>query len=296
MLTMVFWGGTVISGRMLAGEVSPFSVSFLRFAIATTILFIVLYRRNRGIPPLPRYLLWPVLCLGVTGVFIYNALFFWGLHSVSASRASVIIANNPILIAVLAAIFLKEPMGWTKIIGVLISVCGAVIAISGGDLVALMGGGLGRGDLMIFGCVLSWVTFSLVGKSVVNHIPPLTTISYTSLVGALLLLCPALMEGMVGSIGNYSLLDWTNIGFLGIFGTAIGFVWYYEAIDRIGASRSGLFINFVPISAILMAYFLLGEAISPSLIIGIILVLSGVFITNNGLTYLPRIVHRTDCP
>lgn len=279
-LTMVFWGGTFISGRILAHEVSPFSAAFLRFATASVILLVVLYRRNGRLPAVPGHLFLPIVCLGLTGVFSYNVFFFKGLQSIGASRASVIIANNPVFIALLAALVFREPMGWVKSVGVLVSVSGAVIAISRGDVTGLLSGGLGRGDLMIFACVASWVAFSLIGKSVVAHIPPLTAVSYAALVGAVLLFFPAAMDGMFQAVGNYTMVAWCNIVYLGVFGTALGFVWYYEGIERIGAARAGLFINFVPISAIVMAYFILDEAITGSLLVGTGLVLSGVYLTN----------------
>lgn len=289
MLTMIFWGGTFISGRMLAAQIPPFIAAFLRFAMAAAVLLVVLYRRHGRLPTVPRHLLLPIICLSLTGVFSYNVFFFWGLQTVPASRASVIIANNPVFIAVFAALIFRERLGWIKSLGVLISVTGAVIAISRGDMAGLLSGGFGFGDLMIFLCVISWVAFSLIGKAVVARIPPLTAVSYASTVGALLLLIPAVMDGMFGSIGNYTFLDWGNIAFLGIFGTAIGFVWYYEGIEHIGATRAGLFINFVPISAIIMAFFLLGEPITGSLVIGTVLVLSGVYLTNHGLPHLHQL-------
>ena len=285
MLTMIFWGGTFISGRMLAGQVTPFIAAFLRFAMAAAILLIVLYRRNGRLPAIPGHLLLPIICLGLTGVVSYNVFFFWGLQSVAASRASVIIANNPVFIAIFAALIFRERLGWIKSLGVLISMSGAVIAISRGDMAGLVNGGLGWGDLMIFGCVLSWAAFSLIGKIVVAYIPPLTAIAYAALVGALLLFFPAVMDGMFGALGEYALLDWGNIAYLGVFGTVLGFVWYYEGIERIGATRAALFINFVPINAIIMAFFLLGEPLTWSLLIGTALVLSGVYLTNNGLPY-----------
>jgi drug/metabolite transporter (DMT)-like permease len=288
MLTMIFWGGTFISGRMLAGQVPPFIAAFLRFALAATILLIVLYRQNGRLPAIPGHLVLPIICLGLTGVFSYNVLFFWGLQSVAASRASVIIANNPVFIAMFAALIFQERLGWIKSLGVVISVSGAVIAISRGDLAGLVNGGLGWGDLMIFGCVLSWAAFSLIGKIVVVYIPPLTAISYAALVGALLLFFPAVMNGMFSALGKYALLEWYNIAYLGVFGTALGFVWYYQGIEHIGATRAALFINFVPITAIIMAFFLLGEPMSRSLLIGTALVLSGVYLTNNGLPYYPK--------
>jgi drug/metabolite transporter (DMT)-like permease len=288
-LTMIFWGGTFISGRMLAGHVSPFSAAFLRFVTAATILLIVLYRQNRGFPYVPRRLLLPIFYLSLTGIFSYNILFFWGLQSIDASRASVIIANNPILIAVFASLIFQERLGLIKSLGVPVSVVGAVIAISKGDVAGLLGGAFGWGDVMIFGCVLSWVAFSLIGKTVIAHISPLTAITYASTMGALLLLFPAIMDGVFENFDNYTFHDWGNILFLGIFGTALGFVWYYQGIEYIGATRAGLFINLVPISAIFMAFLLLGEPITVSLLVGTILVLSGVYLTNYGLAHLHKL-------
>ena len=290
LLTMIFWGGTFISGRMLAGHVTPFCAAFLRFATAATVLLVVLYRKNDGLPAVPKPIWLLIPCLSLTGIFSYNVLFFLGLQTVDASRASVIIANNPVFIALLASLVFRERLGVVKSLGIPISVLGAVIAISKGDVAGLFQGGLSWGDLMIFGCVASWVTFSLVGRAVIVHTPPLTAITYAATLGALLLFIPATMDGLFGSIGTYSPIDWGNIGFLGIFGTAFGFVWYYQGIDHIGAVRAGLFINIVPLSAIIMAFFILGEPVTPSLLIGIVLVLSGVYLTNNGLPPFRRVV------
>ena len=233
-----------------------------------------------------------VLCLSLTGVFAYNLFFFWGLKTVEAGRASVIIANNPVFIAFFAGLFFRERLGWIKSMGVPISVTGAVISISRGDVVSLLCGGFGLGDLLIFGCVISWVSFSLIGKRVVTEIPPLVAITYSSAIGALLLFAPAVLSGLFDSLSIYSCADWSWILFLGIFGTALGFVWYYQGIEAIGPTRAGLFINLVPISAIVMAYFVLSEPVTFSLLIGILLVLSGVYLTNNGMPAALRIAFR----
>jgi drug/metabolite transporter (DMT)-like permease len=72
--------------------------------------------------------------------------------------------------------------------------------------------------------------------------------------------------------------------YLGFFGTVIGFVWYYEGIKKIGPMKASLFINFVPISAVVMAFFILDEPITLSLFIGTLLVCSGVYLTNKRFT------------
>jgi drug/metabolite transporter (DMT)-like permease len=68
--------------------------------------------------------------------------------------------------------------------------------------------------------------------------------------------------------------------YLGFFGTVLGFVWYYEGIKKIGPTKAGLFINVVPLSAVVLAFFLLNEPLTLSLLIGAVLVSSGIYLTN----------------
>jgi drug/metabolite transporter (DMT)-like permease len=276
LMTAFFWGGTFISGRMLADSVAPFSAAFFRFLLATVCLYAVVLHRQGTIPTLQRQQVLPVVLLGLTGVFAYNVFFFNGLKLVDAGRASIIIANNPIVISVLSALFFGEKLSSVKAVGILVSVAGAVIAISGGDPLALLAGGIGPGDLFIFGCVISWSAYSLLGKRVMRDLSPLTAVSHSAAVGMLALLVPACMEGMPSAVTGYSPADWINLAYLGWFGTVLGFVWYYEGIRVIGASRASLFINFVPISAIFLAHFILKEPLTPSLLVGGFLVVTGV--------------------
>jgi drug/metabolite transporter (DMT)-like permease len=75
-------------------------------------------------------------------------------------------------------------------------------------------------------------------------------------------------------------VDWLSLFFLAFFGTVVGFVWYYEGIKSIGPTRAGLFINFVPVSAICLAWLLLGEPVTLSLLTGAVFVGTGVYMTN----------------
>ncbi len=276
LLTAIFWGGTFISGRMLAGSVPPSSAAFFRFLIATVCLYTLMIHRQGRIPRLERHQILPVVLLGLTGVFAYNFFFFNGLKQVAAGRASIIIANNPIVISVFSALFFREALSPIKVFGILVSVSGAIAAISDGDPLALFAGGIGLGDLYIFGCVLSWSAYSLLGKRVMRDLSPLTAVSHSAAVGALTLLIPACLEGMPSSLPSYSLTDWSNLIYLGLFGTVLGFVWYYEGIRVIGPSRASLFINFVPLSAIFLAHIILKEPLTPSLLVGALLVIAGV--------------------
>ena len=279
LLTAIFWGGTFVAGRSLAQNVGPFSAAFFRFAIASVFLVFLTWKIEGKLSALKKSQILPVLLLGMTGVFCYNLFFFKGLKLIEAGRAAIIIANNPIFIAIFSAVFFKEKLNAVKTAGIMISVSGAIVAISRGNLAELLQGNIGWGEFYIFLCVASWVVFSLLGKAVMSGLSPLASVTYSSLTGTIMLFIPAFREGLTNCI-HYSMSDWWNIFYLGFFGTVLGFVWFYEGINQIGPTKAGLFINFVPISAILSAYLILDEPLTISLLIGTILVTAGVYLTN----------------
>lgn len=279
-LTAIFWGGTFIAGRHVAQHLSPFVTAFLRFASASVLLLALTWRREGRLPRLPRSQIVPVILLGMTGVFAYNVMFFKGLHLIEASRAALIIATCPAFIAVASGLFLKEPFGPTKVVGIPLSIFGAAVVISEGRLGRVLSGGIGRGELFILTCVLSWTAYSLIGKAVMRRLSPLVSVSYSAAIGAAALAVPAAFDGLVRNLGRATLLDWVSIAYLAVFGTVIGFVWFYEGVSAIGPTRAGLFINFVPIWAVILAFLILAEPVTPSLAVGAVLVLSGVYLTN----------------
>jgi len=277
---MLFWGGTFIAGRSLAGSVPPATAAFLRFAIGSAAL-LLLCRFIDGRLSVPPARLWPSLfLLGLTGVFSYNICFFNGLHYIEAGRASLIIALNPLAITLFATLLFKETLTIRQLCGVLASLVGAIFVISNGHPGSVMAGGFGKGELAILGCVASWATYSLLGRSVLKTLTPLAAVFYSSLTGCLLLLVPALHEGSLRAAADYSLQDLASLVFLGLCGTAIGFTLYYRAIRTIGATRSGVFINLVPFFAILLSWGILGEVIRPAVLSGGVLILVGVTLTN----------------
>ena len=281
LLMALFWGGTFIAGRLLVGEVQAFSAAFLRFAIASIVLLIITLRSHKKIPRVQREQWFPLLLLGLSGVFAYNVFFFRGLQLIEAGRAAVIIANNPIVIAIFAALLFGEKLNLLKIIGIALSVCGAIVVITQGHPTTILHSGIGQGELYIFGCVICWVTYSLVGRATMRSLSPLVAVTYSALIGAILLFPAACLEGMLHQIAGYSLTAWLSLLYLGLCGTVLGFVWYYQGIQKIGSTRAGQFINFVPIAAILLSAWLLDEPLTVSLLSGVFLVSSGVYLTNH---------------
>jgi len=280
LLTAIFWGGTFIAARVVAQNVGPFSASFLRFAIASIFLVFITIRMEGKIPRLKKHQILPIILLGMTGVFAYNFFFFSGLKTVTASRASIVIAMNPIFITIFAYTLFKEKLTRINVIGILLCVSGAIIVISKGNPLGIIQGDLGAGELYILGCVASWVLYSLIGKIAMKDMSPLAAVTYSCLVGGILLFFPACMEGMPGDIAGYGAVEWSGIFYLGFFGSVLGFTWYYQGIKKLGASKASVFINFVPVSAVILAFLILKEKLDLSLITGAIMVIGGAYLTN----------------
>ncbi len=104
---------------------------------------------------------------------------------------------------------------------------------------------------------------------VMRDLSPLISVTYSVLVGAALLFIPAYMQGLMNQISTYPASVWGGLFFLGFFGTVLGFLWFYQGIQHIGPTKAGLFINFVPISAIILSFLILKEPITLSLLVGV---------------------------
>jgi drug/metabolite transporter (DMT)-like permease len=280
LLTALFWGGTFVAGRIVSKNVGHFSIAFLRFLTASLLLLALTWRIEGRLPRLRMPQLVSIILLGLTGVFAYNAMFFKALQTIEASRAALIVASCPVFITIASAIFFRERISLLKALGIVISVVGAIVVVTRGRPREAIEGGVGWGEFFIFCCVLSWVAYSLIGKAAMEDLSPLVAVTCSSVVGTAALAVPALREGLIRNIPAHSATDWLCIVYLGIFGTVVGFVWYYQAIKRIGPVKAGLFINFVPIFGVLLSFLVLRETITLSLAIGAVLVVSGVYLTN----------------
>jgi drug/metabolite transporter (DMT)-like permease len=279
-LATVFWGGTFVAGRGLADVVEPLVAAWLRFTVATVLLLAWLYLTERALPRLSWRQAGAVMLLGATGVVAYNLLFFGGLQTVEAGRAALIVALNPIAIAVFSAWLFDERLRRLQLVGIVLSLAGAMVVIARGDPVDLLHVGIGAGELMLLGCVVSWVLYTLIGRRLLNRLSPLVTVSYASLAGSLVLGLLVVLQGGIDPrlLGDIRVI--AGIGYLAVFGTVLAFVWYYTGVQAIGATRAAQFINLVPVSGVLLGVLVLQEPLTTSLLTGAVLVVVGLVLTN----------------
>jgi drug/metabolite transporter (DMT)-like permease len=279
-MAAIFWGGTFVAGRNLASLLDPEATALLRFVLASVLLLGWMYGKLGHFPiPSPRQAI-ALLLLGLSGVLAYNLFFFHGLQSVEAGRASLIIAANPVGIALASHLLLRERLGLVEALGIVLSVLGAMTVIGRGDIPGLLTGGVGSGEWLLLGCVCSWTAYTLIGRHVLHGMPPLTAVTYSSACGTLMLAAVVLAQGgLDGGIPVHAPV-WLNIVYLSVFGTVLAFVWFYKGVQAIGAARAGQFINLVPISGICFGAWLLDEPLTWSLLVGGLLVLAGLWLAN----------------
>ncbi len=279
--TMIFWGGTFVAGRLLAEELPPITASTFRFITASLMLLSTILIRNKTLPRLSLKQWGAMALLGLTGVFAYNLFFFSGLQTVEAGRASMIIAVNPVLTSILAILLFKERCNFRRGLGMILSVCGALIVISKGQITTLFQGNSGgMGELYMVGCVVSWSAYTLIGKKLLRNIEPLVAVAYSCTTGAVFLSVTALASGDFFEIKNISATGIACIFYFAFFGTTLGFIWFYDGVKKLGAGRAAMYVNLVPVSGILLGTILLGEHLGISLLIGGIFVFTGIYLIN----------------
>lgn len=145
-LPPLFWAGNALVGRAVVGQVPPLALAFWRWVVALALALPFTWREIvTNAPMLRRH--WKVLVgLGVTSVGAYNTLLYLAVQTTTAINATLVGASMPLMILVLAATWLRQPIGWRQIGGILVSLVGLVVVVTHGEPALLLGLRLGAGD------------------------------------------------------------------------------------------------------------------------------------------------------
>ena len=130
----------------------------------------------------------------------------------------------------------------------------------------------------MFGAISSWAAYTIIGRVALKNLTPIAATTYATLWGLAFLACGAASESIDWSAFTWQV--WASIVYLGAFGTVIAFIWYYEGVKALGPSRTAVFNNLVPAFGIVLALLVLGEPILLSMVVGGLLVIMGVTLTN----------------
>lgn len=274
------WGGTFIAGRIVALSLPPAAASALRYILACLAMLVAAHCLEGGLPRLNRRQMATTFGMGATGIFAYNMFFLSALSHLAASRTSLLIALSPIVTIVLASLLLGERMSAARWIGVLLALFGVWIVISRGDITGPLGHALGRGEILMLCGVVAWAAYTLIGRIALTGLSALAATTYASLWGTAMLACVAAFDLPAVKLEAFTPIVILSTLYLGLLGTALAFVWYSQGVQRIGAARTVVFNNLVPVFGACFGVLLLNEPLLKSMVVGGAVAVAGVMLAS----------------
>lgn len=274
----VLWSGVFPAVSITLQSMGLFTSVFLRFGLASLALLALLRLREGRFPRLSPRESVLVAVLGLVGITLYNCMFAYGLSLVEASRAALIVPTNPAFTALFAALLLGERLGGARAAGVALSVLGALWVLGRGSFEALASFQLGLGELVLVACIFIWSAYTLLGRVAMASLSPVALTAYVMALGSLPIGVPAWLEH--APLASVTWQSWAALAYLVVFGTVLPFLWYYEGVKALGAARASQFINLVPPIAVAESVLLLNEQVAPGLLVGMALVVAGLYLTN----------------
>lgn len=283
-VTMV-WSGLFPTGKIALQHIPPFTFSATRLVIGSSLLYLYLRfispEADTRIAWNPR-LVGSFLVLGLCGYLVSVSGSYLGLRLTTATNAALLNTVSPVVIALLAVLFLKERLSLLTVLGIGLSVFGVGIIIARGSWQVILNSEYNIGDLIIIGSLFGWGTYTTYGRHIMKTIPPLMTTTYAYIAGAFFVVLASLYtEWGMWQPADTPWPAWGALAYQSILGT-LSHLGFYHAVSVLGPSRAGIFINLVPVMAIGLAYALLNEVLTLAHLIGGLVVIGGVAVTTRG--------------
>jgi drug/metabolite transporter (DMT)-like permease len=281
-LATLVWSGNFIVARYSSGLVPPVMLATLRWGCAALMML-----------PLGARAFWQqrhlvaqnwknLLMAAFTGISLFNTLVYVAGHYSEAIMLALIgTTSSPVFSFILARIFLKEPIPAKRLGGMLLCMAGILLLLSRGSWYTLLHLRFTQGDWWILGAALSFASYNVLARKKPASINAVSYLFSTFWIGFLLLVPAALVEY---AWHPYHLpLDWKLAGivaYLGLGTSVVAFYCWNKAISYLGAARTALFGNLIPVFSSLEAVWLLGEKITLVHAGGMAIIIAGLVVAN----------------
>ncbi|WP_223066864.1 DMT family transporter [Paenibacillus caui] len=274
-LANLFWAGNYVFGKYVVAEMTPVQMTFTRWLIAILLLF-----------PLAQWLEQPqwksvwkewkmLLLLSLLGIIGYNLLLYEALRFTTSLEAALVNAINPAMIAILAFWLLKEKLSLLNSFGIAISLIGVLLVLTRGHLLQIFQIHYNWGELMMLLAITVWSFYTLLGRKM-KHVPPIAGTAVSATLGLTVLAPFFLASGFSFRLGTQAAI---GIVYIALFPSVCSFVFWNSAIRQVGASHAGIFLNLIAVFTAILS-LLLGETITVPQLVGGLLVIFGVYLTN----------------
>jgi len=275
---IVFWGISFVATKAALREISPVTLIFTRFAIGAGLLLGI--TRMRGGNPLPPRETWGALAImGFFGVFVHQMIQSFALTMTTAMHTGWLIGVTPIWSALLSAGTGKERFGVVKVACLAGGFGGALLVVSRGKFgQEFFGLPSTRGDLLILLSTINWAIYTVLGHGTIKKLGASRATAGSMLLGWLMLAPIFCYQAGWREWPNLTMTGWGSVLFLGICCSALGYLFWYGALERIEVSKVAAFLYIEPLVTLIAAMVVLQESASATTIVGGLVVLLSVFV------------------
>lgn len=277
---MILWGSYPAMAKLAFRDFPPVFLTTLRCIIASVFLVALLLRSGeatmRGLTPSA---VRAFVLLGIAGLCLSMQLTYVAIYYTTAANVVILSAATPVLVAVVARVYLGERLRRVQWAGVAASAFGVVLIITNGRLAALRVEELRVGDFINLVSIGGWTAYTVYGKRVLGTYSPALATTGAYVMGTLMLLPTAAITAPFFPAPRLtSLLAWTVVLYQALAG-AVAHVWWYRAVEVVGPSRAAIFMNLQPVVGLALAALVLAEPLTAWQLIGGSFVLAGVALT-----------------
>jgi drug/metabolite transporter (DMT)-like permease len=272
------WGSTFLAIRVGVREVPPFLLAGMRFLVAGLLLYG--WTRMRGTPsPTPRE--WGSASMLAILIFVFDyGLLFWAEKRVPSGVAAVVLATIPVFMALGEIVFLRTQRLTMRLgLALLLGVAGVAVLV--GHTASLGEAPIDTaGACALLVAAVSWSVATSLSRKLALPAAKAMSSGAQMLVGGLLLLMAAMLLGEFSGfhLQSVSRGAWLALAYLIVAGSIIGFTAYVWLIHHESPTKVGTYAYVNPVVAVLVGYFLGGEAVGPRTIAGTLLVLVSVVV------------------
>ncbi len=271
-----FWGANFLLGGYLIHDISPPWAAAFRFMLGALLMFVIAGVKRERVLPAFREHAATYAMLGAVGIVGFNLLFFYALRYTSANNAALIMATNPLLTTLLAAMTLRERPGVRHLLALPIALAGVVIVVTHGNPGDLLELRLSRGDVLMLCANMFWALYNVLCSRYMPQASPLVNTTWIMATAAALLLALAIASGtQPAALGEKASI---SIVVMAIGGTVLAYLFWSIGIARLGAARTAIFLNLVPVFTMLLGV-LIEDLPTAAQLVGGSLVLVGVAIS-----------------
>ncbi|KXU80845.1 DMT family transporter [Aeromonas enteropelogenes] len=274
LLAILIWAANTVVSKAAAGVVDPAAISFYRWVIAALALspfcLPALWRRRSEIRP------WfgKLLVLSLLGMVLYQCLAYYAAHSTSATNMGVIGSLLPLLTLLQGALFFGQRPGKQALLGMSLSLFGVLWLLGQGRPLALLHTGINPGDGMMLLGAASYALYGLLIRRWQLPFGPWLNL-YLQILLAVLLLVPVALSAESLAVPAEG---WGMVLFAGLASSIFAAYCWMRGLASLGAERTSVFMNLMPLCTALIAVITLGEPIHGYHLLGGSLILGGVML------------------